>query len=83
LGDFRGYNHNAVPPYNFNSFPVNIETTGSTANASFRILIDSNAELKLSDFVHFENYGDFSGWRYAIAYKKSTWNAADTRFAYG
>ena len=23
LGDFRGYNHNAVPPYNFNSFPVN------------------------------------------------------------
>lgn len=83
LGDFRGYNHNAVPPYNFNSFPVNVETTGSTANASFRILIDSNAELKLSDFVHFENYGNFSGWRYAIAYKKSNWNAADTRFAYG
>lgn len=83
LGDFRGYNHNAVPPYNFNSFPVNVETYGSTANASFRILIDSNAELKLSDFVHFENYGDFSGWRYAIAYKKSNWNAADTRFAYG
>ena len=83
LGDFRGYNHKAEPPYNFNSFPTTVETYGNTAEASFRILKNSEAELGLSDFVHFENFGNFSDWRYAIAYKKSSWSAANTRFAYG
>lgn len=83
LGDFRGYNHSAVAPYNYSSFPTTVETYSTTANASFRIVINSGAELKLSDFAHIENYGDLSSWRYAIAFKKSNWNAADTRFAYG
>lgn len=83
LGDFRGYNHSAVQPYNYNSFPVNVESYNNTCEVSFRILKDTNAELTLTDFAHFENFGSFSGWRYGIAYKHSSWNNADTRFMYG
>ena len=83
LGDFRGYNHSAVQPYNYNSFPTKVESYNTTCEVSFRILKDTNAELTLSDFAHFENYGSFSGWRYGIAYKHSSWNNADTQFMYG
>lgn len=83
LGDFRGYNHNAVQPYNYNSFPTKVESYNTTCEVSFRILKNTNAELTLSDFAHFENFGSFSGWRYGIAYKHSSWNNADTQFMYG
>ena len=83
LGDFRGYNHNAVQPYDYHSFPTKVESYNSTCEVSFRILKNTNAELTLSDFAHFENFGSFSGWRYGIAYKHSTWTNADTQFMYG
>ena len=83
LGDFRGYNHNAVQPYNYDSFPTKVESYNTTCEVSFRILKNTNAELTLTDFAHFENYGSFSGWRYGIAYKHSSWNNADTQFMYG
>lgn len=80
LGDFRGYNPNAETLYSY-TIPTTIETYSNTATASFKITKNSNAELSLSDFIHFENYLDFSSWRYAIAYKKSGWDYA--KFAYG
>lgn len=83
LGDFRGYNHSAVQPFNYNSFPTTMETYSNTCEASFRIVINSGAEIKLTDFAHIENYGSLSNWRYAIAYKHSSWNNADIRFMYG
>lgn len=84
LGDFRNYNHSAVAPFNYNSFPTTLETYSDTCNVSFRILVNSGSELKLAtDFAHIENFGDLSSWRYAIAYKHSTWANRDIQFMYG
>lgn len=82
LGDFRGYNHNAPAPYIY-SFPTNVESASDTCNVSFRIQIPSDAEIKISDLASLENYGSFNTWRYAIAYKLSSWTARSTRFMYG
>lgn len=84
LGDFRGYNHSATAPFNYNSFPTTVETYSTTANTSFRILVNSGSELDLAtDFAHIENFGDLSSWRYAIAYKHSTWANSNIQFMYG
>lgn len=80
LGDFRLYNHSAVQPYNFSSFPTTVNSYNDTCEVSFRIVKNSGADLSLSDFAYFDNYGSM---KYAIAYKHSSWSASDIRFMYG
>lgn len=77
--DFNGYNHNAVPPFSYDSFPEVINTVVDTASIQFRILKNSLAEIDMDDLAYFD--GKQSSFRYAIALRKS--GATDVYLYYG
>ena len=55
IGDFRGYNPNAKPPFNYGYIMKSGETqTGSTTEV-WRVVVNSDAEIKMSNMVVFED----------------------------
>lgn len=80
LGDFRGYNHKAQSMINYHWIPSVIKTIGTTADIELRFLYNDDAELKLSDFIWFEDNGGLANYHFAVAYYQST---NDVRFAHG
>lgn len=66
--DFNGYNHNAVVPFSYRSFPTEINTSVDTASLQFRVLKNALSELDMVDFPYFD--GQQSSFRYAIATRK-------------
>lgn len=55
LGDFRGYNPTAPPPYDYSYFVNRGEGTEDTYSQEQRTLVNSNAELRIEDFSAFDD----------------------------
>lgn len=66
--DFNGYNHNAVVPFSYESFPTEINTSVDTASLQFRVLKNALSELDMVDFAYFD--GQQTSFRYAVATRK-------------
>lgn len=79
--DFNGYNHNAVEPFSYRSFPTELETLNDTASAEFRILKNTNAEIEMTNLAYFD--GNQSAFRYAIAIRKQGGQSQDVSIYLG
>lgn len=80
LGDFRGYNTEAKPPFDYSrvgsGYPtlVGYETTGTSFDIEFRIdRITDSSSLQLKDFGSFESVLNNSGSYFIAAEKNGTW----------
>lgn len=55
LGDYRGYNPTAPPPYDYRYFVNRGEGTEDTYSQEQRTLVNSDAELRIEDFSAFDD----------------------------
>lgn len=55
LGDFRGYNTEAQPPFDYHYIMKTGETINGTADEVWRVVTNAGAEIKMSELVVFED----------------------------
>lgn len=79
--DFNGYNHNAVEPFSYRSFPAELETLNNSMSFEFRILKNANAEIEMTNLSYFD--GHQSAFRYAIAIRKQGAQSQDVSIYIG
>jgi hypothetical protein len=68
IGDFRGYNPNAKPPFDYHYIMKTGETIDGTADEVWRVVANADAEIKMSDMVVFE---DMNASHYMFVARKS------------
>lgn len=80
LGDFRGYDTAAKPPFDYSrmgsGYPTltGYETSGNTFSIEFRIdRVTSSSSLQLKDFSAFESILNNSGSYFIVAERNGTW----------
>ena len=79
--DFNGYNHNAVEPFSYRSFPTELEILNDSMSFEFRILKNANAEIEMTNLAYFD--GNQSAFRYAIAIRKQGGQSQDVSIYLG
>lgn len=79
LGDFRLYNSNAIPPFDYRHLSKSAQTQNGTANVSQRIDINNtvDSEIKIEDLAAFENLQGTVGTHYFIISRKENGNNYD------
>lgn len=55
LGDFRGYNTEAQPPFDYHYIMKTGETINGTADEVWRVITNAGAEIKMSELAVFDN----------------------------
>lgn len=78
--DFTGYNHNAAGNLFTFTIPDSVPTTGTSVSMQLHFTFNPKADLKITDFVEFSDYGNIDMYHYAVAYYTS---ADNVRLAHG
>lgn len=71
IGDFRGYNPNAKPPFDYRYIMTEGETYSGTYEGIWRVVVNDEAEIKMSDMSVFE---DNNASHYMFVARKSNGN---------
>lgn len=64
LGDFRKYNTDATPPYNYKYFVSSGEANNDTYQCDIRVTTNDSAELRIEDFGPFQDNSGSVGMYY-------------------